>query len=133
MKQLQWLQRETILALQERLLAEFGGASGIRDENLFESALARPLNRFAYGKPTIFQLAAAYAFGLVRNHPFTDGNKRIGFTSAVLFLELNGYRFVASEADATVQTLALAAGDLNEEKYANWLKHNSTKRQGRRR
>jgi death on curing protein len=132
-KQRLWLQRETILALQERLFAEFGGASGIRDENLFESALARPLNRFAYGKPTIFQLAAAYAFGLVRNEPFIDGNKRIGFASAVLFLELNGYRFVASEADATVQTLALAASDLNEEQFANWLKQNSTKRQGRRR
>jgi death-on-curing protein len=131
-KEPRWLERETILALQERLLAEFGGASGIRDENLRESALAWPLNRFAYGKPTIVQLAAAYAFGLVRNHPFVDGNKKIGFTSAVLFLELNGFRFVASEAGATIQTLALAAGDLDEEAYANWLQKNSTKRRRRK-
>ena len=82
MKEPEWVQRDTVLALQERLLAEFGGTAGIRDEGLLDSALSRPLNRFAYEKPTIFGLAANYAVGLVRNHPFVDGNKRIGFATA---------------------------------------------------
>lgn len=121
----QWVFRETVLALQELLLAEFGGAAGLRDEGLFDSALARPENRFVYEQADIFDLAAAYAFGLVRNHPFIDGNKRIGFTVAVLFLELNGWRFVATEADAVIQTLAMAASVLDEPEYAAWLKLNS--------
>lgn len=121
----QWVFRETVLALQERLLAEFGGAAGLRDEGLFDSALARPENRFAYEQAGIFDLAAAYAFGLVRNHPFIDGNKRIGFTVAVLFLELNGWTFVATEADAVIQTLALAASVLDEAEFSAWLKVNS--------
>ena len=123
----QWILRETVLALQERLLVEFGGLSGLRDEGLLDSALARPRQLFAYGKPSLFDLAAAYAFGLVRNHPFLDGNKRIGFTTAVVFFELNGYRFAASEVDATIQTLALAARELDESDYAAWLKANSRK------
>ena len=127
MKKPQWVLRETVLALQERLLAEFGGLSGLRDEGLFESALARPQQLFAYGKPGLFDLAAAYAFGLVRNHPFLDGNKRIGFTTAIVFLELNGYRFAASEVDATIKTLALAAREVDEAGYAGWLKENSRK------
>jgi death-on-curing protein len=81
----------------------------------------------AYGNPTLFDLAAAYAFGLVRNHPFIDGNKRIGFTTAILFLELNGYCFAASESEATIRTLALAACDLEEGEYAAWLQANSRK------
>ncbi|HWI55619.1 MAG TPA: type II toxin-antitoxin system death-on-curing family toxin [Bacillota bacterium] len=127
MKRPIWVLKETVLALQERLLAEFGGACGLRDEGLLDSALARAENLLAYGKPTLFELAASYAQGLVRNHPFLDGNKRIGFTTAVLFLELNGYHFVASEVDATVQTLALAARDLDEAGYAAWLKKNAKK------
>ena len=123
----QWILRETVLALHERLLAEFGGLNGLRDSGLLDSALARPQQRCAYGQPRLFDLAAAYAFGLVRNHPFLDGNKRIGFTTAVLFLELNGCRFTASEAEATVKTLALAAHELSETGYAAWLKQNSTK------
>lgn len=119
-----------MLTLHDRLLAEFGGADGLRDEGLFDSALARPRQLLAYGKPDIFALAAAYAFGLVRNHPFVDGNKRIGFSVAVLFLELNGRNFAASEADATVKTLALAAGDLAEVGYGAWLKENC-RRSGR--
>lgn len=121
----QWVFRETVLALQELLLAEFGGAAGLRDEGLFDSALARPENRFVYEQAGIFDLAAAYAFWLVRNHPFIDGNKRIGFTVAVLFLELNGWTFVATEADAVIQTLALAASVLDEAEYSAWLKVNS--------
>ncbi len=127
MKEPQWVLRETVLALQERLLAEFGGLSGLRDEGLLDSALARPQQLFAYGKPSLFDMAAAYAFGLVRNHPFLDGNKRIGFTAAIVFLELNGYRFTASEADATIKTLALAAREVGEAGYAAWLKANSRK------
>ena len=127
MKEPQWVLRETVLALQERLLAEFGGLSGVRDPGLLDSALARPRQLFAYRKPSLFDLAAAYAFGLVRNHPFLDGNKRIGFTTAIIFLELNGYRFTASEVEATVKTLALAARDVDEASYSVWLKENSRK------
>lgn len=128
MKEPEWVQRDTVLALQERLLAEFGGAVGLREQALLESALSRPLNRFAYERPTLFEVAGCYAFGLVRNHPFLDGNKRIGFATAVLFLELNGCRFIASDVDATIQTLALAAGELDEPGYAAWMAANSQKR-----
>ena len=120
-----WILRDTVLALHERLLAEFGGSSGVRDRGLLDSALARPENLLAYGKPSVFELAAAYAFGLVKNHPFIDGNKRTGLATAVLFLELNGQRFQASEADAVIQTLALAAGATDEAAYAAWLKANT--------
>jgi death-on-curing protein len=122
MKEPVWVLRETVLALHERLLSEFGGSAGMRDEGMLESALARPANQFTYGSPSLTDLAAAYAFGLVRNHPFVDGNKRIGFATAVLFLELNGRRFTASEVDSTVQTLALAAHELDESGYAAWMK-----------
>ena len=120
-----WVLPEAIRALHERLLSEFCGASGVRDEGMLESALSRPGNQFSYGSPTIHELAAAYAFGLIRNHPFVDGNKRIGFATPILFLEINGYRFSASEVDVTVQTLALAAHELDEAGYAAWLANNS--------
>jgi len=120
-----WVLRETVLALHEQVLAMFGGSAGLRDAGLLDSALARPQNLVAYGKPTVFDLSASYGFGLVKNHPFIDGNKRIGFAVAVLFLELNGYQFRAAEADAAVQTLALAAGDIKEADYAAWLAANS--------
>ncbi|MBM3860425.1 MAG: type II toxin-antitoxin system death-on-curing family toxin [Verrucomicrobia bacterium] len=125
MKEPVWVLRETVLAVQEELLAQFGGSAGLRDEHLLDSALARPQHLFAYGKPTVFELAASYGFGLAKNHPFVDGNKRIGFTASVSFLELNGYRFQAEEADAVVRTLALAAGEMSEAAYAEWLKANS--------
>jgi death-on-curing protein len=126
-----WVLRETVLALHEQLLAVFGGSSGIRDEGLLDSALARPENRHAYGTPTVFELAAAYAFWLVKNHPFVDGNKRIGFLAAIVFLEINGYKFQATEADATVRTLALAASEMDEAGYAAWLKANTRRAGGR--
>jgi death on curing protein len=132
MNEPRWVLRETVLALQERLLAEFGGLAGIRDAGLLDSALARPQQRASYGHPDVFELAAAYAFGLVRNHPFLDGNKRIGFATAVVFLELNGWTFTAAEVDAVVQTLALAAGALDEPGYAAWLRENSRRRRKRR-
>jgi death on curing protein len=120
-----WVLPETVLTLHEQSLAEFGGAASISDEGMLDSALGKPENLFAYGKPTIFALAASYCFGLMKNHPFIDGNKRVGFTVAVVFLELNGYRFKATEAYAVLRTLAFAAGELSEPKYAAWLKANS--------
>jgi death-on-curing protein len=123
-----WLLRETVVALHEQLLAAFGGSSGIRDQGLLDSALTRPENKFAYETPTLFDLAAAYAVGLVKNHPFVDGNKRIGFAAAVVFLEANRYRFAAREADAVVRTLALAAGEMSEAEYASWLKAQARRR-----
>jgi death-on-curing protein len=115
-----------VVALHEQLLSTFGGATGVRDAGLLASALARPENLFAYRKPTLVELAASYAFGLMKNHPFVDGNKRSGFAVAVLFLELNGLRFTAAEVDATVQSLALAAGQLTEAGFAKWLQANAT-------
>ncbi len=128
MKTPQWVLRETVLALHEQLLSSFGGSPGVRDAGLLDSALARPENRFAYGEPTMCELAACYGFGLTKNHPFIDGNKRTGFSVAVLFLELNGYRFGASEAEAAVMTLGLAAGEVDEAGYAAWLGASSRKR-----
>lgn len=125
MKRPVWVRRETVLALHEQLLAEFGGASGVRDASLLDSALARPRNRAAYGKPSVFELAASYGYGLIKNHPFVDGNKRTGFAIAVLFLELNGRRFRGAEVDAVIQILALAAGEKSEEAFAAWLAENS--------
>lgn len=125
MKKPVWVSREVVLAFHDRLLAEHGGSAGIRDEGLLDSALGRPRNLLAYGKPSLFDLAASYGFGLVKNHPFVDGNKRIGFATAGLFLELNGYRFAASEVDVVLRTLALAAGEMSEAAYAEWLKANS--------
>lgn len=125
MKEPVWVRRDVVLAYHERLLAEHGGSTGIRDEGLLDSALGRPENLFAYGRPTLFDMAATYAFGLVKNHPFIDGNKRIGFGTATLFLELNGLRFGAAEVDVVLRTLALAAGEMTEAAYAKWLKANS--------
>jgi death-on-curing protein len=125
MSEPQWVLHETVLALQEQLLAEFGGLAGIRDAGLLDAALARPKQLLAYGKPTAPELATAYAEGLVRNHPFLDGNKRIGFTVAITFLELNGYVFRATEAEAVLQTLALAARAIDGAAYAAWLAANS--------
>ena len=126
MKSPVWLLPDVVLAVHGQLLAAFGGAAGVRDRGLLESALARPKNRREYGRTaTAFDLAAGYAFGLAKNHPFVDGNKRIAFAAAVMFLELNGYRFEASEAEAVLKTLALAAGDMKESQYAAWLKVNA--------
>jgi death-on-curing protein len=120
-----WLRKDVLLAVHERLLAEHGGSVGIRDEGLLESALGRPQNLFAYGKPTLFDLASAYACGVIKNHPFVDGNKRTGFMAAYLFLGRNGYEFEAAEGDVVIKTLAVAAGEINEQRYAKWLESNS--------
>lgn len=125
MNEPRWVLDRTILSLHERLLGEFGGASGVRDAGMLESALNRPKDRFSYEKAQLHELAAAYAYGLVKNHPFVDGNKRIGFGAAALFLQINGQRFTANEAEAVIQTLALAAGELDEAGYAAWLQKHS--------
>lgn len=122
-----WLSREECLALHEMMLSQYGGSEGLREDNMLESALAKPRQLFAYGKPVMADLAASYVFGVVKNHPFIDGNKRTGFMLGAAFLERNGYEFHASEADAAVRTLALAAGEMSEKKYAAWLKANSRK------
>ncbi len=117
--------RDVVFLLHAQSLAEHGGSEGVRDETLLDSALGRPQNLFAYAKPTLFDLAASYAFGLVKNHPFIDGNKRTAFVVAVTFLELNGRRFFANEVDAAVRTLALAAGEMSEAEFSAWMKTNS--------
>ena len=117
-----WITIEDCLAFHDKLLARFGGAAGVRDENLLESALARPKHVAAYEDASLFLLAATYAHGIVKNHPFIDGNKRTGFLAAAIFLEANGCRFAADEHDAVVQTLALAAGETTREDFAEWLK-----------
>lgn len=121
-----WLKRQHILAIQEALLAQFGGLAGIRDMGLLESALARPLQLFTYGKPALAELAASYAHGIAKNHPFLDGNKRAAFMAAYTFLGVNGLELTASEADAVVQTLGIAAGEVSQAEYAAWLKVNTT-------
>jgi death on curing protein len=125
MKEPVWVRRDVVLAFQEYLLAKHGGAAGLRDEALLDSAVGRPENLFSYGRPSLFDLAASYAFGLAKNHPFVDGNKRIGFATAALFLELNNRRFEAPEVEVVLRTLALAAGEMSEAAYAAWLKANS--------
>ena len=122
-----WLDGADCIAFQGELLAWFGGADGIRDEGLLESALARPRMRFAYGAPGLYELAAAYAFGIVKNHPFVDGNKRAGFLAAALFLEINGESFAAPEEEVVLETLRLAAGDSSEADYAEWLERSCRK------
>jgi death-on-curing protein len=120
----EWVLRDTVLRFHERLLTEFGGGSGIRDEALLDSALNRPKNLFLYGNPSLTELAGSYAFGLIRNHPFVDGNKRIGFAVSALFLLLNGKTLISDENDAFLQTLALAAGQITERDFAIWLQEN---------
>jgi len=120
-----------LFAIHEELLARYGGLSGLRDEGLLESALNRPRHLFAYGAPSVFELAAAYAAGIVKDHPFIDGNKRVGFMAAYVFLGLNGCDFDAPEVEVVVQTRALAAGEISEGDYATWLTvSNSRGREG---
>ena len=126
MKKPRWLRKDTIIAVHQKTLREQGGGPGIRDEGLLESALARPINTFEYTpEPSLFELAAAYGFGLASNHPFIDGNKRVAFYASVGFLRINGVNVNAGEADAAVTFLALAAGELNEEELASWFFNNS--------
>ena len=120
-----WLDRADCLALHEMMLSQHGGLAGVRDEGLLESALGKPKHLLAYGSPTLAELAASYAAGIIGNHPFIDGNKRTGFMVAAVFLELNGLEFKATEESVVKKTVALAAGELKEAGYAVWLKSNS--------
>jgi death-on-curing protein len=123
-----WLAAEVLLAVHEEQLAEHGGAAGVRDLGLLESALARPQNQAAYGNPDAADLAAAYGVGLAKNHPFIDGNKRTAFVAVELFLALNGHDLVADDADCVLTMLAVAAGSLDEPGFAAWLRTHSRPR-----
>jgi death-on-curing protein len=115
-----WVLREAVLNLHEQLREAFGGEPGVRDETVFEAVLTRPEKLFSCGDSTLFDLGASYAHGFMKDRPFVDGNQRIGFAVAALFMELNGYRLVASEEEARIQ--ALAAAQLRESDYAAWIK-----------
>ena len=123
-----WLLQDVVIAVHEEQLAEHGGGMGMRDAGLMESALARPRQLAAYGTPDHADLAAAYGFGLARNHAFVDGNKRTAFVAVELFLALNGWMLAASDADCVLTTMALAAGDLSEADFAEWIRTHSTAR-----
>jgi death-on-curing protein len=123
-----WIDERDAVVLHDRLLALHGGAAGLRDEGLLQSALARPRQHFTYADaPDIIDLAAICTAGLIRNHPFVDGNKRTGFILGILFLELNGFRFTASEEDAAQAVLKLAAGQLDEADYSVFLRANAVR------
>lgn len=122
MKEPIWVDVSDGYAFHEEMLAMFGGLSGLRDEGLLRSALNRPQSLFQYKTPSLFEMAAAYAQGVVKNHPFLDGNKRCGFVAAALFLEINGLKFTAPEEEVVAYTRSLAAGEIGADEYAAWLK-----------
>ena len=124
-----WLAKEALLLLHRESLRQFGGADGVRDEGLLDSALARPLNRFAYEEERdLCRLAAAYAKGIAQNHPFVDGNKRAALAAAGVFLMLNGVELVAEPGMVTVAMLDLAAGEMTEAEFAAWLRDHTAPR-----
>ena len=118
-----WVTTDVALAVHAQQLAEHGGGEGVRDAGSLESAMSRPQNLAQYGAPDIAALAAAYGFGIARNHPFVDGNKRTAAIVSETFLMLNGYRLTASDAELVVAFVALAAGELSEDELADWLRH----------
>jgi death on curing protein len=119
-----WITYEQAIAIHSRQLRRFGGAPGLRDEGLLRSALERPLNKWQYEQAELPELAAAYAFGLAKNHAFVDGNKRIAFMAMGIFLRKNGVRFAPNQAHATAIMMALAAGEVSEESLARWIRDN---------
>jgi death-on-curing protein len=121
-----WIERQIALAVHDQQLAEHGGGVGLREEGGLESALARPINKWSYGEEDLAALAAAYAFGVARNHPFVDGNKRTAWVLARLFLALNGRQLRFTAADAIEAMLALAAGELSEEEMADWFRQRTS-------
>ncbi len=120
-----WINRNALVRLHDMGIAQFGGAQGLRDEGMLDSALSRPENLAHYGAPDVAELAAAYGYGLVKNHAFIDGNKRVAFLAVGLFLRLNGYRLTASQVDATTTVLKLAASEMSETDFAVWIRNNS--------
>ncbi len=125
MKEPVWLLQSVVEAVHDAEIMDHGGAAGLRDGGLLDSALARPVNLHRYGEADFFVLAAAYAFAITRNHPFVDGNKRTALLAAYVFLRINGHRLVADEAMAASLMLALAAGEMTETDFAGWLRANS--------
>ena len=123
-----WLSRDLIRAIHDEQIAEHGGSSAIRDNGLLEGALARPLNRTAYSDPDVAELAALYAIGIARNHPFIDGNKRRAYVALETFLRLNGLRFLASDAERVITILRLAASDISDEDFTAWVGNHATGR-----
>ena len=125
-----WITRSALLLLHDESLAEHGGAAGLRDEGLLDSALGRPLNLLAYADPSeppdFAALAASYTLGLAKNHAFVDGNKRAAFLATGLFLYLNGYRLTVSQAEATITMLAVASSEMTEDGYAAWLRDHAS-------
>ena len=132
MKEPRWLTLTAIHTMHEELIAEHGGSSGVRDQGLLESALARPQNLLAYGKPSLAEMGASYAFEIARNHPFVDGNKRTALVAAYVFLGLNGQRLIAPEAEAVVMMQELASGACGEAEFAAWLASHLEQAKGRR-
>lgn len=123
-----WVDQASLVLLHGETLAEHGGAPGLRDESLLRSALARPLNLLAYGTPDVADLAATYAIGLAKNHPFVDGNKRAAFLALGLFLALNGWRLAVGQAEATLTMQDVAAGAIDEQSLADWIREHLQKR-----
>jgi len=119
-----WLTYDQVVAIHSRQLRRFGGAAGLRDDGLLRSAIERPLNKWHYEQGKLPELAAAYAFGLAKNHAFVDGNKRIAFMSMMVFLRRNGVRFAPDQAHATKIIMSLAAGEVSEESLARWIRDN---------
>ena len=119
-----WLTRQIVIAIHDEQLAIHGGASGLRDEGMLESALDRPKNKWSYENADLAELAAAYAFAIARNHPFVDGNKRSSLLALYTFLGVNGIDFDVPEADAAAMVLALAAGEVNEDGLTRWIRDN---------
>jgi death-on-curing protein len=124
-----WLDRRRVVAIHGEQINDHGGASGTRDEGLLESALARPMNHFAYTGASVPELAAVYALAIARNHPFIDGNKRTAYVALELFLDLNGYDFVASDARSVVSMLAMAAGEMSDEEFIAWVGADARRRE----
>jgi death on curing protein len=120
----EWVDPDIVLDIHEEQLALFGGPSGLRDPGLLQSALDRPRNRFVYGEVDLAALAAAYAFGIARNHPFVDGNKRTAFATMIVFLGLNDIAFAPVPAEATAVILSLAAGEIDDEGLTRWIREN---------
>jgi len=119
-----WIEKELVLAVQSQIIIEFGGSYGIRDEGLLESALDKPKNLFFYGNPDLYDLAIAYITGLVKNHPFIDGNKRIGFMIGYIFLERNGKELLADEVETAQMIINIASDSIEEFEFKNWLINN---------
>jgi death-on-curing protein len=119
-----WLTYEQVVAIHSRQLRRFGGSAGLRDDGLLRSALERPVNKWHYEQAELPELAAAYAFGLAKNHPFVDGNKRIAFMTMMIFLRRNGIRFAPDQVHATKMILALAASEMSEASLARWIGDN---------